>query len=72
MGVLNRGRTRAPQHLAESCQDEDCTRLPCRMYKQGYRAGYERGHREGWDQGYAAGHSAGYSAGHSAGAASGK
>jgi flagellar biosynthesis/type III secretory pathway protein FliH len=68
MGVVSRGKT--PEHLAEACQDDDCPRFPCRIYKQGWRAGYDRGFREGYDDGYAAGYAAGYGAGYSAGAAS--
>ena len=44
-------------HLAEDCQDEFCPRLPCRMFKEGYR----RGHASGYDAGYDAGYDQGYS-----------
>ena len=27
-------------HLAEDCDDEFCPRLPCRMFKEGFRRGY--------------------------------
>ena len=50
------------QHLAEQCRDDDCPRLPCRMFKAGYRKGYATARttatparRPGSQQGYAAG-----------------
>jgi hypothetical protein len=52
----------AHDHLAERCRDDDCPRLPCRLYKAGYECGLEEGHGAG----YAAGYGAGYSAGESA------
>jgi hypothetical protein len=52
-------------HLAEQCRDELCRRLPCEMFKAGWRAGYD----VGWAEGEAAGQAAGYSAGMSAGLA---
>jgi hypothetical protein len=57
------------QHLAEQCRDEGCPRLPCRMWKDGYRKGYDKGWEEGYAAGYGAGYSAGYGAGYSAGVA---
>jgi hypothetical protein len=68
MGVLSHAPRN--EHLAETCQDEGCTRLPCRMYKAGHRAGYDRGYQEGHSAGHAVGYSTGYGAGYSAGAAS--
>jgi hypothetical protein len=53
-------------HLAEHCRDDLCRRLPCEMFKAGYRKGYD----EGYEDGYAAGYGAGYSAGFGAGVAS--
>jgi hypothetical protein len=67
MGVLSHG---TQQHHAETCRDDDCTRLPCRMYKAGFRDGYEQGREEGFAEGFAAGYSEGYSAGYGAGASS--
>ena len=32
-------------HLAEECDDDFCPRLPCRMFKEGFRRGYESGDR---------------------------
>jgi hypothetical protein len=67
-----RGSATAPgrgnnDHLAEQCRDSLCPRLPCRMWKDGYRVGYDKG----WEEGYAAGFGAGYSAGYGAGYAAG-
>ena len=39
-------------HLAEDCDDEFCPRLPCRMFKEGFRRGYEKGPDEGYATGY--------------------
>jgi hypothetical protein len=58
------------QHMAEHCKDAGCLRLPCRMFKAGYRKGYEEGYEDGYAAGYGAGYSAGYGAGFSAGVAS--
>ena len=59
------------QHLAEQCDDESCPRLPCRMWKAGYRKGYDRGHTEGYAEGYRDGYGAGFAAGWSAGFSAG-
>ncbi len=67
-------RTRQPgtsQHMAEQCKDESCPRLPCRMWKAGYRKGYDDGWNDGYMAGEAAGFAAGFAAGMSAGAGSG-
>jgi flagellar biosynthesis/type III secretory pathway protein FliH len=64
-------RTGTPEHLAEQCEDELCPRLPCRMFKDGYRKGYDRGYEDGYAAGYGAGYSAGFAAGVAAGAGSG-
>ena len=50
------------QHLAEHCRDDYCHRLPCRMFKAGYRKGYEEGHAAGYADGYDAGFQAGWAA----------
>jgi hypothetical protein len=67
MGVLTDARK---QHLYQTCQDEDCQRFACRVYKEGYINGKLAGWAEGRAEGEAAGYSNGYSAGYSAGAAS--
>jgi len=61
------GATRQPEHLAEQCEDEDCPRLPCQMFKAGYRKGYDRGYSAGYRDGYSAGYANGYAAGFAAG-----
>jgi flagellar biosynthesis/type III secretory pathway protein FliH len=71
MGVLTDARK---QHLYQTCQDAECQRFACRVYKEGYMngklAGRAEGHAEGRAEGYSEGHSAGYSEGYSAGAGS--
>lgn len=51
-------------HLAEHCHDELCRRLPCEMFKAGYRKGLadgeSRGHARGRAEGYQDGLSDGY------------
>jgi hypothetical protein len=70
-GTINRGTARGNNdHLAEHCRDDLCRRLPCEMFKAGYRKGYDDGYQDGYAAGYGAGYAAGYSAGYSAGAAS--
>jgi len=59
------------EHLAEHCRDEGCPRLPCRMFKAGYRKGYDDDYSAGFAAGYSAGYSAGFSAGLAAGTGSG-
>jgi hypothetical protein len=67
MGWNGNGRAtatrRSNDHLAERCRDDDCPRLPCRMFKAGYRKGYDDGYAKGWMDGEAAGYSAGFAAG---------
>jgi hypothetical protein len=65
-GVINGART---QHDYRWCQDEDCQRFACRVYKEGYRRGHDTGYALGYAEGYAAGEAAGYQAGYAAGAA---
>ena len=55
------------EHLYELCEDPDCPRFPCRVYKEGLEAGFRRG----YDAGYADGFGAGYATGFAAGMASG-
>jgi len=69
-GTTRAGATRGSNdHLAETCEDELCPRLPCRMFKDGYRKGYDRGYADGYRDGYSAGYAAGWSAGFTAGMA---
>ena len=70
MGIGSRiAQVGTAQHLAEQCKGEACPRLPCRMWKDGYRKGYDKGWEEGYAAGYGAGYSAGYGAGYAAGVA---
>jgi hypothetical protein len=48
-------------HDYRRCRDEDCPRITCVAFRDGYDAGF--------DDGYGAGHAAGYEAGYAAGAA---
>jgi hypothetical protein len=66
MGVMTGART---QHRYQACQDEDCQRFACRVYKEGYRRGHDAGYAIGYAEGYAAGEAAGYQAGYDAGTA---
>lgn len=66
--TATRGRN---DHMAETCEDEMCPRLPCQMFHAGYRKGYARGYQDGYSAGYSAGYGAGYSAGFSAGLTAG-
>ena len=49
----------AVSHEYTTCEDEDCPRYPCRVYREGYTDGYGDGNAAG----YAAGHADGYAAG---------
>jgi flagellar biosynthesis/type III secretory pathway protein FliH len=60
MGVLTDART---AHRYQACQDEDCERFPCRVYREGYAAGHAIGYAAGHADGYAEGHADGYTAG---------
>lgn len=46
-------------HEYTACDDEDCPRFICRVYKEGYADGYGDGNAAG----YAAGHADGYAEG---------
>lgn len=50
-------------HDYRSCEDEDCERFGCRVYKEGWRNGYDRGYPDGETDGYGQGYGDGYSAG---------
>jgi hypothetical protein len=42
-------------HDYQVCDDPDCGRFPCRVYKDGQQAGYAAGQAAGYAQGYADG-----------------
>ncbi|MGO9078884.1 MAG: hypothetical protein ACLQDY_07540 [Streptosporangiaceae bacterium] len=46
-------------HYCE-CNDPDCDRFPCRVYREGYEAGYAAGHAAGHATGYAEGYTEGH------------
>ena len=58
------------KHDYQLCRDEDCERFPCRVYKEGFRAGRDAGYSEGYGDGYGEGYGQGFDDGFSAGAAS--
>jgi hypothetical protein len=43
-------------HDYRECEDEDCPRFPCKVYKEGWRdcwpAAYEKGRIDGYGEGY--------------------
>jgi hypothetical protein len=50
-------------HEYTACDDDDCSRFPCRVYKEGLANGTEIGRQLGYAEGYADGYGAGFSAG---------
>lgn len=58
---------RRDEHDYWQCDDQDCERFPCRVYREGR----ERGYREGFDKGFADGYGEGYEHGHADGFKSG-
>jgi hypothetical protein len=70
MGYFNAtDRPGTAQHLAEKCKDDTCPRLPCRMWKAGYRKGWDDGYWQGFREGEAVGFASGFAAGMAAGMA---
>lgn len=61
----------APQtgdkHEYQACDDQDCPRYICRVYKEGFANGWTRGYDRGYAAGWAAGYDAGYRKGYDAG-----
>jgi hypothetical protein len=56
-------RTRARQeHDYARCDDPDCTRFPCRVYREGWQHGYAIGHAEGEAEAYPRGFADGLAA----------
>lgn len=56
-------------HEYAACDDEECPRFQCRVYKEGRSDGITEGRQLGYDEGWMAGYAAGYSAGYDAGLA---
>lgn len=50
------------QHDYQSCDDPDCPRFGCKVYKEGYADGHGAGFAEGYSAGYGDGYSEGYAA----------
>ena len=50
-------------HEYTDCDDDDCQRFPCRVYKEGRADGFATG----WDRGYARGYADGYERGYKEG-----
>jgi flagellar biosynthesis/type III secretory pathway protein FliH len=57
------GGSDGDKHRYQLCQDEECPRSWCRIYKEGFRNGYEAGYERGYTAGYADGYQAGYKQG---------
>ena len=70
MALLTTRTTRKRQHEYQTCDDEDCPRFPCRVYREGFANGRAVGYAEGYGTGYAEGYSDGYQEGFSAGVSS--
>jgi hypothetical protein len=58
---------RGDGHEYASCDDDDCQRFPCRVYKEGREAGRVEGFALGYAAGYPKGYNDGYAAGYAAG-----
>ena len=68
------GAGRSDGHEYDECDDPDCERFPCRVYREGRERGdeegYERGVADGYAKGFADGKAAGLAEGFAAGVAS--
>jgi hypothetical protein len=51
------------EHDYRTCPDPDCTRFPCRVYREGWQDGYTAGYLDGEAAGYSAGYAEGAAAG---------
>ena len=51
------------EHDHQTCDDEDCPRYPCRIYKEGFEAGEVLGRQRWLRRGVPRTYSAGYAAG---------
>jgi hypothetical protein len=51
------------EHDYRTCEDRDCERFPCRVYKEGHADGFDDGHAAGYATGYAEGYGEGFAAG---------
>ena len=57
-------------HDYQTCDDPDCERFPCRVFKEGHSLGWYRGHGAGVAEAYPAGFTDGFEAGARSAAAS--
>lgn len=55
------------EHDYRACDDIDCERFPCRVYREGRAQGCAEGHAQGFEAGYGEGYEHGYSDGYKAG-----
>ena len=51
--------TTTTSHDYRTCDDIDCARFPCRVYKEGHDDGHDAGRAEGYGDGYVEGFSDG-------------
>ena len=58
-------------HEPAACNDDDCPRYGCKMYKECYENGYGDGHGAGYGSGRAQGHAEGHAEGRAEGYAEG-
>lgn len=58
------------EHDYRVCDDDDCPRFPCRVYKEGWADGHAAGSASGYASGYSDGYSEGEADGYTAGVAS--
>lgn len=47
-----------PERRSQAAQD--CSRFPCRVFREGAELGYQRGWQRGHDEGHAEGYAEGY------------
>lgn len=67
MGVYEReASASAGAHEYTTCDDDDCPRFICRVYKEGFENGHGAGYAGGQAAGYAEGYGEGYVAAESA------
>lgn len=64
------GKRQQQAHDYQTCDDDDCPRFPCRVYKEGFANGRAVGYAEGYGAGYVGGYSEGYQEGFTAGVSS--
>ena len=55
-------------HEYQTCDDDDCPRFICRVYKEGFANGHWVGYADGQASGYGEGYGDGYAAAESAAA----